>query len=64
MQYLSDKSVAERYDTSRATVWRWAREDDFPTPVKLSNGTTRWKLSDLQAWEAKQEQNIPSIMGH
>jgi predicted DNA-binding transcriptional regulator AlpA len=55
MQYLSDKSVAERYDTSRQTIWRWAREGDLPAPIKLSNGTTRWKLSDLQAWEAKQE---------
>jgi prophage regulatory protein len=55
MQYLSDKSVAERYDTSRNTIWRWVRENRFPAPIKLSNGTSRWKLSDLQSWEAQQE---------
>lgn len=55
MKYLSDKSVAERYDTSRNTIWRWVREAKLPKPIKLSDGTTRWKLSDLQCWEAKQE---------
>ena len=55
MQYLSDRTVADRYNTSRNTIWRWVREGRFPQPVKLSTGTTRWKLSDLQSWEARQE---------
>lgn len=55
MQYLSDKTVASRYDTSRNTVWRWTREGKLPKPVRLSNGTTRWKLSDLERWESSQE---------
>lgn len=55
MQYLSDKVVAERYQTSRATVWRWARESKLPPPIKLATGTTRWNLADLIAWETKQE---------
>lgn len=54
-QYLSDKSVATRYDSSRATVWRWANEGRLPKPIKLTNGTTRWKLADLERWEAEQE---------
>lgn len=55
MKYLSDKSIAERYGVSRATVWRWVREGRFPAPLKIGQGCTRWKLSDLEAWEAKQE---------
>ncbi|MGB4248548.1 MAG: helix-turn-helix domain-containing protein [Pseudohongiellaceae bacterium] len=55
MQYLSDKSVAARYDVSRPTVWRWLKEGKLPRPEKLTNGTTRWKLSDLEAAEAKRE---------
>lgn len=55
MKYLSDKSVASRYDSSRATVWRWVKEGQLPRPVKLTNGSTRWKITDLEAWEAKQE---------
>ena len=54
-QYQSDKSVAARYDSSRATIWRWVKEGRFPKPVKLTNGTTRWKLADLEKWEAEQE---------
>jgi len=52
MQYLSDRSVAERYEISRATVWRWVSEGRLPQPVKLSGGSTRWLLSSLERFEA------------
>lgn len=51
--YLSDSQIATRYGVSRQTVWRWAANDSsFPAPIKLSPGCTRWKLSDVEAWEA------------
>ena len=53
--HLSDKAVAIRCEISRATVWRWVKENKFPKPIKLSAGSTRWKLSDIEAWEAKRE---------
>ena len=56
MKYLSDKHLAERYDVARATIWRWAREGKFPLPVKI-NGATRWKISEVEAWETGQEQD-------
>lgn len=51
--YLSDRQVAERYNTHKTTPWRWAKTptQDFPQPVQLSAGCTRWRLSDLEAWE-------------
>jgi predicted DNA-binding transcriptional regulator AlpA len=50
--YLSDAQIAARYGVSRQTVWRWTSNDpQFPTPIKLSAGCTRWRLSDLEAWE-------------
>ncbi len=50
--YLSDAQIAARYGVSRQTVWRWTSNDPkFPTPIKLSAGCTRWRLSDLEAWE-------------
>lgn len=55
MQYKSDKYLAERYDTSRATIWRWVREGKFPAPVKIGPNCTRWKLADIEKWEAEQE---------
>ena len=45
--YLNVAQVAERYGVSTDTVWRWSRNGDMPKPVKLSPGSTRWRLSDL-----------------
>ena len=53
--YLTDNEVAKRYRVSRYTIWRWHRENpDFPRAVKIMVGTTRWRLSDLEAWEKAQ----------
>lgn len=52
--YLQDAQVAARYGVSRATIWRWANGNpDFPKSILLSAGCTRWRLEDLEAWEAK-----------
>jgi prophage regulatory protein len=51
--YLTDTQLAARYGVHRATPWRWANTDPtFPKPVSLTPGCTRWKLSELEAWEA------------
>lgn len=51
--FLSDAQVAERYGVSRVTVWRWRKTDPtFPQPTTFSPGCVRWKLADLEAWEA------------
>ena len=51
--YLSYAQLAARYGVHRATLWRWAKTDpNFPKPVSLSPGCTRWKLSAVEAWEA------------
>ena len=51
-RFLSDQAVAKRYDVSRATIWRWTSEGRFPRPVRLTEGCTRWRESDLEQWEA------------
>lgn len=53
--FLPDRAVAARYAITRATVWRWVASDpDFPRPIRLSRGTTRWRTSDLVAFDARQ----------
>jgi predicted DNA-binding transcriptional regulator AlpA len=53
--YLSDKQLAERFSVTRPTVWRWHRTDNsFPRAVNLSPGCTRWRQSDIEAWEVAQ----------
>lgn len=51
--YFSDRQLAERYAVHRATPWRWIKTRDFPKPVKLTEGCTRWRLSDVLAWESR-----------
>lgn len=53
--HLSDKQIAELYNVHPKTPWRWAREGKFPKPVKLTTGCTRWRVADLEAWEAERE---------
>ena len=52
--YLTDKQIAKRYGVGRATPWRWVKTRNFPKPIKLSPGCSRWKDSDIQKWEAEQ----------
>lgn len=51
--FLPVTEVATRERVSVPTIWRWAREGRFPQPVKLGDNCTRWRLADLQAWEAE-----------
>jgi predicted DNA-binding transcriptional regulator AlpA len=53
-RYLTVDDVAERFSASRATIWRWVTNNpQFPKPIKVSLGATRWKLSDLVGFEIK-----------
>ncbi len=52
--YLSDRQIGERFGVHHLTPRRWTREDPtFPRPVKLSPGCTRWRLSEIEVWEAQ-----------
>lgn len=49
--WLSDKQLEARGLGSRRTIWRRANQGKFPAPIKLSEGMTRWRLSDVLAYE-------------
>lgn len=52
--YVSDQNLAGRYSVTRQTVWRWLKTDPaFPKPISLSPGCTRWRLDEIEAWEAE-----------
>lgn len=56
--FLSDHEVAKRYGVSRAAIWRWVKNNpDFAKPIKLTPGSTRWKLSDLVRFETDRERD-------
>jgi len=50
--------VMEKTGVARSTIWLWVKEKKFPSPIKLSERVTVWKLSDIEDWiEAKQQDN-------
>jgi prophage regulatory protein len=50
--YLTDRQIGVRYNVHHLTPRRWAKDDPtFPKPIRLTPGCTRWKLSDIEAWE-------------
>jgi prophage regulatory protein len=53
--YLDLKSVISKLCVSKNTIWRWSREGNFPKPVRLGVRTTRWLLSDVEAWEQRRK---------
>jgi len=55
MSFLTDRDLAARWAVSRTTPWDWTKtKAGFPQPIKLSERCTRWKLSEIEAWESAQ----------
>jgi len=51
--FLSDKQLAARFNVHHLTPRRWEKTDPtFPRSIKLTPGCCRWKLSEIEAWEA------------
>ncbi len=50
--YLSVDQVATRFGVSKDSIWRWKRDGEFPKAYKLGGRTARWRLSDIEEWEA------------
>lgn len=51
--YLSDDQLAERYNVSRATIWRWTSRGILPKPVKFTKSCTRWRKADIEQRDAQ-----------
>jgi len=53
-EYVPVDCVATRMSVHKATIWQWVSEGRFPKPVKFAPRCTRWKMSEILAWEAEQ----------
>lgn len=38
------------------SIWRLVREGKFPSPIKLSEAVTAWRISDIEEWEKSREE--------
>lgn len=50
--YYTDREVAIRFGVVRQTIWRWVSEGVLPSPVKVGPRASRWRLADIEAFEA------------
>ena len=55
-EFLDVHGVARRYGVTAATVWSWISQGILPQPIRLTPGTSRWALKDLEAWEEEKRQ--------
>ena len=64
IEYLNVVEVAARYGVSRATIWRWVSNDaQFPAPIQLSPGTSRWRIEELRTFEQGAAQRSKKSVG-
>lgn len=52
--FLRIGDVLKLVPVSSATIWRWVKNQSFPSPQKLSTTgrTVGWKVSSVRAWLA------------
>ena len=48
---LRPAEVERRWDVSRSTLRRWAKAGIGPTPIRLTDGTVRYDLAAVEAFE-------------
>lgn len=51
-KYLTTDAVAERYSVSKECVRKWRETGVLMPSLRISNGTVRYSLADLQKFEA------------
>ncbi|WP_257252743.1 AlpA family transcriptional regulator [Endozoicomonas sp. SESOKO3] len=54
-KYLTRSELLQRYNIGNTTLYRWlnSKEIGFPSPTYFSVKTPRWKVSELEEWELK-----------
>ena len=54
VSFMTVDEVAKRYSVSKATVWRWVKnEPSFPELIKLSAVTSRWTEEQLRLFDVR-----------
>ena len=48
---LRPADVERRWGVSRSTLRRWAKAGIGPRPIRLTDGTIRYALADVEAFE-------------
>jgi prophage regulatory protein len=52
-QFLRANQVALMLSIGKSTVWSYSKKGILPTPIKLSEKVTVWRLEDIEAYTNK-----------
>ena len=52
--FLRQPQVLSFVPISKSTLWRRVHARTFPTPLKLSERVTVWRVEDVRQWMAQQ----------
>ncbi len=44
------KQVVELTGTSKTTIYRWIKANQFPKPINLSHASVGWLEADINEW--------------
>lgn len=47
---MTPAEVAEKLKVNKRTLWRMAKQDGFPQPVRFNRKLVRWKAGDVQQY--------------
>lgn len=50
--------VAYLLNISKSTLWRWCRARSFPQPMRLSERSIAWELSEVETWVNTKKKEI------
>lgn len=50
---LKIKNVAKLIDVSVTTIWRYYKEEGFPSPIRIGPQSVRWRLSEIVEWQKR-----------
>lgn len=53
-------AVTARTGVPRSTLYRLIKQGRFPAPVKLSERSSAWRSSDVDAWIADRSNGTPA----
>ena len=51
MKLYTKKDIVQIFKVSRATIYRWCREGDFPQPINLKKGRRQyWRADEIKKY--------------
>lgn len=51
--WLTVKDLAARFQVTPTCIWNWVKAERLPKPHHLGPQVRRWRLSEIEAFEAR-----------